>query len=156
MVFGAQVNIALFGSNSMPGNKNPFNEREGVLLQDVTVFERAHLALIGIADNVFNIAGRGAVAFPLDAAGKAGPTPTPQPGSLKLTGYLLRGHFTAGFGQRLETTAFQVAVNSLRVDYIAVFKHHSLLRHELASSVTGTIPKFVLSSPGSGQGEGPD
>ncbi|MBA7467438.1 hypothetical protein ES707_02656 [subsurface metagenome] len=153
VIFDTEIYIALLGSNGVAGNEYPFNKREGVFLQDVTVLECAHLAFIGIADNVFCVAGRGAGALPLDTAGEASPTPTPQPGSLYFSGYLLRRHFTAGFGQSFEATCFQVAINSLRVDYIAVFQHHSRLRHKLASIIIRTISKFALSSAGSGQRE---
>ncbi len=82
MVLGTKIYVTLPGPDSLTGNENPLDQREGVFLQNVAVLERAHLAFIGVADNIFCIAAGGAGALPLYAAGKAGPAPTPQPGSL--------------------------------------------------------------------------
>ena len=107
-VFGPGIDIALVRADCKSADDHSLHHEMRVPLEEGAVHERPGVALIGVADQVFRVPGRGPGEPPLAAGGKAGAASTPNAGILHLVYDLISGHAAQHLGQRGVTTAADV------------------------------------------------
>ena len=76
-------------ADSISADEHSFQHPVGVAFYDAAVHVSAGVALIGVTDDVLDVAGGVATEFPLEPGGKPGPTSPPQPGSTDFSNHLL-------------------------------------------------------------------
>src|SRR6266478_3797076 len=109
MIFVANVNNAALRAGDDAGDKHSFNKEMRQIRHDEAVFDRAGLAFIGVADDVFHRVALFADEIPLHAGRKSGAAHTAKFRSLELSDDIVEGaglHETANgaashlFGKR--------------------------------------------------------
>ena len=70
-IFRADVNVAFGGADGDARNGHAFDHDEGIAFHDHAVGERAAVAFVGIADDVFSIGAGLRHGLPFDAGGKS-------------------------------------------------------------------------------------
>src|SRR5690606_16468419 len=77
-IFAAQVDIPLLRPDRLCGDRHALDQGEGIAFHQHAVGKGAAVALVGVADNIFGLAGRQHHGAPLDARGEARAAPAAQ------------------------------------------------------------------------------
>src|SRR5207237_7587233 len=80
--------------NRIGGDERPFNDSMRIPFDEQTIFKRARLALVGVADEIFRFGIIFRHEAPLHAGRKACAASTPQPRSFHLVDELSRSHIS--------------------------------------------------------------
>ena len=88
----------------------------GVTLEDRAIHKGARVALVGVTDNVFDIAWSPTGELPLEAGQKAGTASPAQPRTLDLLDDVVGGHGGQHLGEPLIAPASDVFTNIFRID----------------------------------------
>ena len=126
-VLGAHVDVALARADRVRGDREPFEDRVRVAFGDAAVHERAGVALVGVADDVLDVARHVAREAPLHAGREAGAASAAKAGLLERGDDVVRRHLGERPAERLVGAPLDRVVDVLRVDDAAVAKHDALL-----------------------------
>ena len=110
-ILRADVDVAVAGPDGVGADEHALDDSVGVALAHPTVHERPGIALVGVADQVFRLAGGVAAELPLPPRGKArAPAPAKATGR-DLGNDILGGHSTEDFGQRIVAVERQIILD---------------------------------------------
>ncbi|OPZ46054.1 MAG: hypothetical protein BWY94_00921 [Actinobacteria bacterium ADurb.BinA094] len=119
-VLGAHVDVALVGADCPAADQHALDDRVRVALEDRAVHERAGVALVGVADEVLDVALALVGELPLDAGREPGAAAAADARVGDLLDDLLLGHRRERRARRLVAAAGEVLVEALRVDHAHV------------------------------------
>ena len=129
-VLRADVEEPAVGPDGEAGDRNAFDDAEGIAFEHVPVHERARIALVGVADHVpdriLRLGGHG----PLPARREAGAAAPAQPGFRDLPDDPCRLVPFEDLRERLEPVVSEVLVKALGIDDPAVAQRHAALSVE--------------------------
>jgi hypothetical protein len=129
-IFGPKVHIGLRGADRIGGDGHAFDQAMRIALDNGAVHERPGIAFIGVADQVFLIAGRLPGEFPFLARWKASAASTSQSALLDHVAHRLGRHAAQNFHQRRVASPGDVLFDPSRIDQAAVGQHPASLRRE--------------------------
>ncbi len=115
-VFRAAVDIALARADGIAGDDHAFQYGMGVGLKDRAVHERARVAFVGIAEDIFHVALGLAGKRPLHARGKTAAAAAAQARYGHFGNDLVGLHFKQGFGRAHIAVAGYVFIDLFSVD----------------------------------------
>ncbi|MBA7626499.1 hypothetical protein ES703_33950 [subsurface metagenome] len=104
------------GTDGAGADNHSLQDAVGVALQQASILVGAGVALVGVADDVFNLTFSLAARLPLPAGREAAAAPAPQPRLLDLFDNLLRGHLEEGFSQGGVAADGDIVFNIRRVN----------------------------------------
>jgi hypothetical protein len=125
-IFGAGVDVALRRADREAADRHAFNQRERIALHDHAISERAAIAFIGVADDVFLIGFRVGSCLPLYTGGESGAAAAAQTGF----GDFLERRGVANLDsalEALEAAMGDVILHRQRIDNAAARKHQPRL-----------------------------
>ena len=115
-VFLSNVDIALPAADGKSADHQSLEDRVGVALQQAAVHICARVALIGIDDHIFDIAGGVARFGPLASGGKTAAAPSSQIGFCDFLQYLFGAHLEKRFFQGGITADGQIVIDAFGID----------------------------------------
>ncbi|MPM40239.1 hypothetical protein SDC9_86879 [bioreactor metagenome] len=137
-VFGAAVDIALVGSDRVGADDHALEYRVGVALKQRAVHERAGVALVGVADDIFLRARRLLAEAPLHACREPAAAAAAESGLLHLFDDLLRRHREKDLRKSFVAVGSDVFLKRVGVDVSAVLEDEAvLLLVEVDVSIVG-------------------
>ena len=112
-IFGPDIDEALGGADGVTAYHHALDNAVGVAFQKTAVHERAGVALIGVADHVFDaVFGNGFHAgIPLDAGGESGSAPSPEAGGFYLLHHVGLAHGEKGLADGLIAVSCDVRLH---------------------------------------------
>ena len=117
-VFGADVHDAFVGADRASGDHHAFEHGVGVALHDGAVHERARVAFVAVADDVFLVVLGGEREFPLEAGGETAAAATAESGVDHGLADLFRGHLGNGLARADVAVAGDVFLDVVRLDHV--------------------------------------
>ncbi len=143
-ILGTHVDVALAGANGIGRDGHALNNPLRVALEHAAVHEGAGVALVAIADDVLQLAGRLGHRAPLEAGRVTAAATSTQSAFGDLTNHAGWRHVAECGQQRLIAVARNVVVNLFRVNVAGVFKHHvHLLVKVLAQVALQLLDRFA-------------
>src|SRR5208283_2259207 len=122
-VFFAAVNDAFPRAHRVTGDGHAFEDGVRIAFEDRPVHERAGIALVGVADDVLDVAGRFAAQFPFHAGREPPAAAAAQAGFLDFANDFLGRPRGEGAGECAVTVAGDVLFNFFWIDDAAVGEH---------------------------------
>jgi len=141
-IFGPAVDVAVMGADGLGGDDHAFEDRMGIRLQDAAIHESAGIALVGVAEDVFDVAGGGGGEFPFQARGEAGPAAAAKAGIEDFFHDLVGGHLRQGLGHPLIAVPGDVFLDPFRIDEPPVAEDPQLLEGEEGNLLHGGNDSF--------------
>ena len=139
-VLGPHVDVAFLRADGVCADHHAFEHRVGVSLQGAAVHERAGVALVGIADDVFIIAGGLPAEAPFHPGQEASAAPAPEAGSRNRLYHLFRCVILQYLLDGLIAARRDVFLNRVGVYDPAVPQDYPLLLLEEKIVVGGRFP----------------
>ncbi len=126
-VFGPDVDVGLGGPDGVAARHHALQEPVGVALAHRPVHEGPRIALVGVADHVLLVAGRGQGHLPFAARGETRPAPAPQSRGQDVVHHLLAGAGRERPVQGRIPAPGDVLVDGAEVQEARVGQHPALL-----------------------------
>ncbi len=130
------------GADGLGRNDHAFQNRMGIRLQDAAVHESTGIALVGVAEDVLHVAGRGSSKFPFQTRGKTGPAAAAKAGIEDFFHDQLGGHLRQGLGHPLITVPGNIFLNPLRINEPPVAENPQLLKGKKGNLLHGGNDRF--------------
>ena len=127
-VLGSDVDRGVVRADGERADRNALEHTERARLEQHPVHERAGVALVAVAHDVFRVAGRGADGLPLEPGREPRAASAPKPGVVDLLDDLLGLFFFEASSQGVEAAAADVFVEADGVDAAGVLDGDVLLR----------------------------
>ena len=126
-IFGANIDVAIFGADGVTRDDHPFDDGMGVAFQHRPVHKRARVPFIRITDYVLGPVRRLASELPLQPRGKASATASAQARLQHLFDDFFGRHLLQCFLQRRISIDSQIIIDRFRVDKAAIRQNNALL-----------------------------
>ena len=126
-IFRAHVNVALVAADGKTRDHHALKHAVGVALHHAAVHERAGVALVAVADDVFLCALLLARAVPFASGGETAAAAAAQAGIENVAADLLVRHLEQRLFKRAVTALGDVLLDVLGVRRAAVSQHHAVL-----------------------------
>ncbi len=122
-VFLAHVDEALVGADGVGADDQAFQDAVGVALEQAPVHVGAGVALVGVDDDVLDVARRVPGGLPLDPGREAAAAATAQFGGLDLVQHLLGRHLEERLGQGGVAAMDDVGIDVVGIDEAVQAEH---------------------------------
>ena len=126
-VLGAAVDDAFVRADRAGADRHAFDDALRVAFKLGAVHECARVAFVGVAHDVFLVAGSLLAELPLEAGGEARAAPSADAGFLDLLDDLVGGHLGERLGEGAPAIHGDIFVDALGVDDAAVSAGHLVL-----------------------------
>ena len=117
-IFGADVHDAFVGADRASRDHHAFQHGVGIAFHDGAVHERARVAFVAVADDVFLIVLGGEREFPFEAGGETAAAAAAETGVDHGLADLFRGHLGDGLARADVSFAGDVFFDVVRLDHV--------------------------------------